>query len=44
MSKTRNERRRYDSEKRALAGIAVLVILFVVFCVAGTRAIALCAV
>ena len=42
MSKTRKQRQRYDSERRALAGIAALVVLFVVFCAAGTRAFALC--
>ena len=41
MSKTRNQRRQYDSEKKALAGIAVFVFLLVVFCLAGTRACAL---
>ena len=41
MSKTRNQRQ-YDSERKALAGIVTLVILFVVFCAAGTRAFAMC--
>lgn len=43
MSKTRNQRQ-YDSKRRALLGIAALLIVCVAFVAAAVRGVALCAV
>lgn len=42
MSKTRNQRQ-YDSERRALLGVAVLLVVCVAFVAAAARGLALCA-
>ena len=43
MSKTRKQRQQYDSERKALLGIAAFLIVSAVFVAAAVRGVALCA-